>query len=69
MTSSPEQKFQETVTCEARQDEGLIFIKVVAMPLEGAVDFDVAQTRSFAQKILSAVDVVEAGWIGKSTGA
>ena len=68
MTDSPEQRYQETVTCEKRQDEGLIFIKVVAMPHEGAVEFDVAQARSFAQQILSAVDVVEAGWVGKSMG-
>jgi len=68
MTDSPEQSHQETVTCEARQDEGLIFIKVVAMPHEGEVEFDVAQARSFAQQILSAVDLVEAGWVGKSKG-
>ena len=68
MTDSPEQRYQETVTCEPRQGEGLIFIKVVAMPHEGAVEFDVAQARSFAQQILSAVDVIEAGWVGKSMG-
>jgi len=68
MTDSPEQRYQETVTCEPRQDEGLIFIKVVAMPHEGAVEFDVAQARSFAQQILLAVDVVEASWVGKSMG-
>lgn len=68
MTDSPEQKYQETVTCVPRQDEGVIFIKVVAMPNEGPVEFDVAQARSFAQQILSAVDVVEAGWVGKLSG-
>jgi hypothetical protein len=68
MTDSPEQKYKETVSCEPRQDEGLIFIKVVAMPHEDAVEFDVAQARSFAQQILSAVEVIEAGWVGKSMG-
>ncbi len=68
MTDSPDQKYQETVTCVPHQDEGIILIKVVAMPHEDAVEFDVAQARSFAQQVLSAVDVVEAGWAGKSPG-
>lgn len=65
MTAPSTQPYQETVDCEARQDEGVIFIKVVAMPYEGAVEFDVTQARAFAQKILSAVEIVEAGWLGK----
>lgn len=67
MTDLSKQPYQETVDCEARQDEGVIFIKVVAMPYEGAVEFDVAQARAFAQRILSAVEIVEAGWLGKSS--
>ena len=68
MTATADKPYQETVTCEARQDEGLVFIKVVAMPHEDAVEFDVAQARAFAQRILSAVDIVESGWVGKSGG-
>ncbi|MBN6103112.1 hypothetical protein JR064_13145 [Xanthomonas sp. CFBP 8703] len=67
MTDLSKQPYQETVDCEARQDEGLIFIKVVAMPYEDAVEFDVTQARAFAQRILSAVEIVEAGWLGKSS--
>jgi len=66
MTDLSKQPYQQTINCEARQDEGVIFIKVVAMPHEDAVEFDVAQARTFAQKILSAVEIVEAGWAGKS---
>ena len=66
MTDISEKPYQETVSCEARQDEGLIFIKVVAMPYEDAVEFDVTQARAFALQILSAVEVVEAGWVGRS---
>ncbi|MDR7134094.1 hypothetical protein J2X06_001278 [Lysobacter niastensis] len=69
MIDTPEKPYQETVSCEARQDEGVIFIKVVAMPYEAAVEFDVTQARAFAQEILSAVAIVEAGWVGKSEGA
>ena len=58
--------YEETVLCEARQDEGVIFIKVVAMPFEGAVEFDTTQARAFAMRILAAVEVVENGWAGKS---
>ncbi|OOG52154.1 hypothetical protein B0E48_17390 [Rhodanobacter sp. C03] len=58
--------YEETVSCEARQDAGIIFIKVVAMPYEDAVEFDVTQARAFAKRILDAVEVVELGWVGKS---
>jgi hypothetical protein len=68
MTTRTEQPYQETVACEARQDEGVIFIKVVAMPCEAAVEFDATQARAFAQQILAAVETVEAGWVGKSGG-
>ncbi|MDL5367376.1 hypothetical protein QSH18_17340 [Xanthomonas sp. NCPPB 2654] len=67
MTDLSRQPYQETVDCEARQDECVIFIKVVAMPYEAAVEFDVTQARAFAQKILSAVEIVEAGWLGRSS--
>jgi len=66
MTGTSEQPYLETVSCEARQDEGVIFIKVVAMPYEAAVEFDVTQARAFAQQILTAVEIVESGWVGKS---
>jgi len=41
------------VSCEARQDEGVIFIKVVAMPFEGAVESNTTQARAFATRILA----------------
>jgi hypothetical protein len=62
----PPSAYQETVSCEPRQDEGVLFIKVVAMPDEAAVEFDVSQARAFAHQILSAIEIVEAGWVGKS---
>ncbi len=68
MIEIPEDPYQETVSCEARPDEGVIFVKVVAMPYEAAVEFDVTQARAFAEEILSAVEIVEAGWVGKSGG-
>lgn len=66
MTVTSQQPYQETVSCEARQAEGVIFIKVVAMPHQDPVEFDVTQARAFAQQILSAVEIVESGWVGKS---
>lgn len=67
MTGSAETRYMETVSCEPRRDEGVVFIKVVAMPHEAAVEFDVTQARAFAQQILAAVEDVEAGWVGKTT--
>ncbi|MEO7916034.1 MAG: hypothetical protein ABIR16_00195 [Dokdonella sp.] len=66
MSNDSTTPYKETVSCEARLDEGVIFIKVVSMPCEGAVEFDVAQARAFAESVLAAVDVVELGWVGKS---
>ena len=66
MSDISEKPYQETVTCEARQDEGVLFIKVVAMPYEAAVEFDVTQARAFAGQILAAIEIVESGWVGKS---
>ncbi|WP_157469281.1 hypothetical protein [Dyella thiooxydans] len=65
MSEQPPKPYEETVSCEARQDEGVVFIKVVAMPFEGAVEFDVTQARAFAERILAAVEAVESGWVGK----
>lgn len=61
--------YSETVSCEASADEGLLFIKVVAMPHGDPVEFDVTQARALAQRILSAVEIVEAGWVGKSSAS
>ena len=67
LKSSPMQAdYSETVSCEASADEGLLFIKVVAMPHGDPVEFDVAQAKALAKRILAAVEVVEAGWVGKS---
>lgn len=66
MSEQSAKSYQEAVSCEPRQDEGIIFIKVVAMPHEDAVEFDAAQARAFAERILAAVEVIELGWVGKS---
>lgn len=51
MSDTSDEPYQETVICEARQDEGIIFIKVVAMPNEDAVELDTIQARAFANQI------------------
>lgn len=65
MSDTSKKPHQETVTCERRPGEGVIFIKVVVMPHEDAVEFDTAQARAFAQQISSAVETVESGWVAK----
>ena len=59
-------QYSETISCEASAEEGLLFIKVVAMPHGDPIEFDVSQARALAQRILAAVEVVESGWVGKS---
>lgn len=63
MSEKPALPYQQTVSCEPHQNKGIIFIKVVAMPYE---EFDVAQARAFAERILAVVELVELGWDGKS---
>ncbi|SOU05279.1 hypothetical protein LMG19144_00314 [Xanthomonas arboricola pv. fragariae] len=48
MSNTSKKPHQETETCEPRPGEGVIFIKVVAMPHEDAVDFETVQARAFA---------------------
>jgi hypothetical protein len=52
MSNPSQSNYQETVSCEASADEGLVFIKVVAMPHGDPVEFDVPQARSFAERII-----------------
>ena len=66
MSEHSEKSYEQTVSCEARNDEGLIFIKVVAMPFKDSVEFDATQAQAFAKCILAAVEVVESGWVGNS---
>ena len=62
--SNSEERYVETVTCEGSAEEGLVFIKVVGMPHESAVEFDLAQARAFADKLQKAIEAVESGWAG-----
>ena len=59
-------KYEEIVTCEGAQDEGVIHIKVIALPYQDPVEFNTTEARAFAERIFRAVEHVEAGWVGKS---
>ncbi|MCC5086943.1 hypothetical protein [Xanthomonas campestris] len=64
MQDEREPQYQEMVLCEGRQDEGVIFIKVVALPGVGAVEFDTASAYRFVAQLQAAIAHVEAGWVG-----
>ncbi|RJU09136.1 hypothetical protein XcmpCFBP7700_19260 [Xanthomonas campestris] len=64
MQDEMERPYQEIVLCEGRQDEGVIFIKVVALPGVGAVEFDTAGAHRFVAQLQAAIAHVEAGWLG-----
>lgn len=61
-TDTSTQKYEEVVLCDAPEGEGIVHIKVVAMPYIDPVEFNVAEAREFAQKILAAVETIERGW-------
>jgi len=64
MSSNSETHYTETVTVEGRPEEGLIFIKVVAMPHGDPVEFDLSQARALADQLLKAIENVQSGWAG-----
>lgn len=64
MQDEMERPYQEIVLCEGRQDEGIIFIKVVALPGVDAVEFDSAGAHRFVAQLQAAIAHVEAGWVG-----
>jgi hypothetical protein len=51
--------YEEFVDCDVSEEEGLLFIKVVAMPYQDPVEFNTAEARAFAEKILEGVRRVE----------
>ncbi len=55
-------KYEEIIMCEAPEDEGIIHIKVIALPYNDPVEFNTEEAREFAQKILSAADEIEKKW-------
>jgi len=57
-------QYQEIIECDGEVDQGLVFIRVVALPYQGSVEFDLSQARNFAARILKAVEEVEKGWAG-----
>lgn len=59
--------YTESIECVASPDEGVLFVKVVGMPQGYPVEFDVTQARELAARVISAVEQVEAGWVGKSS--
>lgn len=60
--------YEEVVMCEGSQEEGVIHIKVVALPYQDPVEFNTAEAREIVETIVRAIDHVEAGWAGGSKG-
>jgi len=56
------QRYEEVVMCDAPEEEGIIHIKVVALPYIDPVEFNTDEARAFAQQILSAVEKIEKKW-------
>lgn len=52
-------QYQEFIDCDVSEEEGLLFIKVVAMPYQDPVEFNAAEARAFAEKILEGVKRIE----------
>ncbi|GJI92553.1 hypothetical protein [Duganella hordei] len=59
MTEKNVAQYEEFIDCQVSEDEGLIFIKVIAMPYQDPVEFNTAEARAFAEKILDGVKKIE----------
>jgi hypothetical protein len=56
-------KYQEIIQCEADETAGLVFIKVVAIPSLGSIEFTTKEAQNFAHQILASVEKIKkAGW-------
>ncbi|TAK62473.1 MAG: hypothetical protein EPO18_10530 [Methylobacter sp.] len=51
--------YEEFIDCDVSEEEGLLFIKVIAMQYQDPVEFNTAEARAFAEKILEGVRRVE----------
>ena len=67
MNTDSQEQYEETISCYGSKDEGLVFIKVVAMPYGDHVEFNTADARNFANKILAAVQEAESCWLSGPT--
>jgi hypothetical protein len=52
-------RYEEHIQCDVSEEEGLIFIKVIAMPYQDPVEFNTAEARRFAERILDGVKRIE----------
>ena len=59
MTEKTVAQYEEFIDCQVSEDEGLIFIKVIAMPYQDPVEFNTEEARVFAEKILDGVKKIE----------
>lgn len=59
MTEKTLPEYEEFINCEVAEDEGLMFIKVIAMPYQDPVEFNTSEARAFAEKILDGVKRIE----------
>jgi hypothetical protein len=59
MSESNTPQYSEHIQCDVSEEEELIFIKVVAMPHLDPVEFNAAEARAFAEKILDSVRHIE----------
>ena len=48
-TDSSSGKYEEIILCDAPENEGIVHIKVVALPYVDPVEFNIAEAREFAQ--------------------
>jgi hypothetical protein len=64
MEKTSQEQYEESISCRGSKDEGLVFIKVVAMPYADHVEFTTAEARDFANQILAAAQLAESGWLG-----
>lgn len=62
MSQPSNQPYQEIVSCEAPEEEGILHIKVIALPYHDPVEFNTAEARAFAEAILAAVEKIERRW-------
>jgi hypothetical protein len=51
--------YEEIISCEANEEEGLIHIKIVALPYINSVEFNIEEARQLSEKLNLAIKKIE----------
>jgi hypothetical protein len=59
MSKEMNSSYEEVISCEAAEEEGLIHIKIVALPYNDPIEFNIEEARQLSEKLSIAIRKIE----------